>query len=119
MSIVSFAEFWMPNRSSVSGLKDRLFQAQLAYEGRAGKRLTRVEFAEMVGVSQPTASDWFTGTRTPSLEQTETIARCLGVSPGWLGFNEGVMLSGNHPPAKPMPLDQKTRVESPKKRRAR
>jgi transcriptional regulator with XRE-family HTH domain len=102
-------------KSSVAGFKDRLFQAQLAYEGRAGKRLTRMEFAEMVGVSQPTASDWFTGTRTPSLEQTETIARCLGVSPGWLGFGEGAM-NHEHEPPKPTQHESRVQVGQSKRR---
>jgi transcriptional regulator with XRE-family HTH domain len=79
----------MVNKSSVSGFPERLFQAQLAYEGKRGARLTRADFAEMVGVSQPTASDWFNGNRTPSLEQVEMIAKRLGVEPAWLAYGAG------------------------------
>ena len=90
----------MVDKSSVGGFQSRLFQAQIAYEGRAGKRLDRTSFAGMVGVSQPTASDWFNGHRTPSLVQTETIANALGVSPAWLAFGMGEGVPVVYPPAK-------------------
>ncbi len=102
----------MAPKSTVIPLPERLFQAQLSYEGKTGERLTRGRFAEMVGVSQPTASEWFTGTRLPSLEQVEAIARALGVSPAWIAFGEGVMLAGNHPPATATPPSSKTRAET-------
>jgi transcriptional regulator with XRE-family HTH domain len=105
----------MPNKSSVDDLPKRLFQAMRQYEARVGERLTGVAFAAMVGVSQPTVSDWENGNRTPGLHQVEAIARTLGVSPGWLAFNEGVMLAGNHPPAKPMPPGNRKKVDPPRR----
>jgi transcriptional regulator with XRE-family HTH domain len=105
----------MANKSSVSGFADRMFEARNAYEGRKRERLTDVAFAEMVGVSQPTVSDWKQGNRTPDLFQTETIARVLSVSAGWLGFGEGTMLAGFHPPAKPMPPGHLEKLDSKRK----
>lgn len=102
-----------------STFAQRLFQAKTAREGQLGERLTQKEIGEILGVSQPTVADWEKGVRTPSIEQVELLAKTLRVSPGWLAFNEGVMLSGNHPPAKPMPPTQKTMVEASKRRRAR
>jgi transcriptional regulator with XRE-family HTH domain len=107
----------MPNKSSVAALPERLFQARNAYEGRVGARLTDVAFAEMVGVSQPTVSDWKNGNRYPDLFQVETIAKALRVSAGWLGFGEGVMLAGYHEPPKPMPPGHLTKVEPTRRKR--
>jgi transcriptional regulator with XRE-family HTH domain len=73
----------------------------------------------MVGASQPTVAEWENGVRTPSIEQVELLSEALGVSPGWLAFNEGVMLSGHQPPVQTMPLGRKVKVEAPKKRRAK
>jgi transcriptional regulator with XRE-family HTH domain len=105
----------VPNKSSVPLFPERLFQARNHYEGKVGGRLTDVAFAEMMGVSQPTVSDWKNGNRYPDLVQTEKMARVLGVSAGWLGFAEGTMLAGHHPPAKPMPPERLEKVESKKK----
>lgn len=90
----------MSNKSLVSGFAERLFRSQLAFEAKTGKRLTRQDFAKMMGVSQPTASEWFSGNRTPSLEQVELISRKLEVNPGWLAFGgAGVDKLENYEPA--------------------
>ncbi len=105
----------LANKPGTADFKTRLFQAQLHYEGKVGERLTQAALGALVGVSQPTAADWLNGVRTPSIEQVEALARALGISPGWLAFNEGVMLAGNHPPAKPMPPGSRKKVDPPRR----
>lgn len=116
----------MSNKSLVADFSERLFRAQLAYEAKTGKRLTRQGFATLMGVSQPTASEWFNGNRTPTLEQVETIARKLEVNPGWLAFGSRGMdkLENYQPATEPPPgyYEDVTRPESkvePIKKRAR
>lgn len=89
----------------------RLFLAYKSYEGRLGSKVSQAALAEAIGESQPTISEWLRKDgRVPSVEQVERVARVLGVSPGWVAFNEGVMLSGAHPPAKPLPAGRLTKV---------
>lgn len=109
----------MPNKTLAGEFAARLFQAQLAYEGRIGRRLTREEFASMVDVSHPTVSAWLNANQLPSIVQVQDIARALGVSPGWLAFGEGVMLSGNHEPPKLPTHPTRTKVESKPKAKRR
>lgn len=90
----------MADKSLISGLPERLFRAQLAFEAKRGRRLTQSVFADLVGVSQATVSDWFKGIRTPSLEQVETISMKLEVNPGWLAFGgKGTDKVENYEPA--------------------
>ena len=56
---------------------DKVRLKRLIREAR-GDRSQR-EFAKFLGVSQPTISDWETGNYAPSLENTEVLARCLGI----------------------------------------
>lgn len=45
-----------------------------------GKR-TQAEFAELLGVSQPTITGWEKGVNLPSLDSLERLADIVGVSP--------------------------------------
>lgn len=42
--------------------------------------ITQKELASMVGVSQPTVSDWFNNKKDPSGERLEKLSSVLGVS---------------------------------------
>jgi len=46
---------------------------------RIGRRLTSITLANMLGVSQGTVVRWETGTRTPTIDSVELLARALGV----------------------------------------
>ncbi|RXG62729.1 XRE family transcriptional regulator [Candidatus Atribacteria bacterium 1244-E10-H5-B2] len=51
------------------------------YRGREGKRLTQVDLALLVGVSQVYISQFETGGLVPSKSQTKKISKILGISP--------------------------------------
>jgi transcriptional regulator with XRE-family HTH domain len=57
---------------------DKARLKRLIREAR-GERSQR-EFAKFLGVAQPTISDWEVGNYAPSLENTELLAKCLGIS---------------------------------------
>lgn len=105
----------MSDKLAVDGVGQRMFQAWKSFEGERGSRVTQGELADLVGESQPTLSDWFAGKREPSLRQVLTFCRVVRASPGWISYNEGVMKSGHHPPAKPMPPGE--RIEAKGSRR--
>ena len=48
------------------------------------KKLTQVELAEMLGVTQSTISGWKNGLRMPRTKQIKPLAKALGVSVGML-----------------------------------
>lgn len=43
--------------------------------------LTHTEFAERVGVAQPTVTDWINGKKTPSRDSLPKLSRELGIPP--------------------------------------
>jgi transcriptional regulator with XRE-family HTH domain len=100
------------------GLGNRLKRAMAHYFVTTGREFTPAQLAKAVDRSEGTISLWINGQSYPSIEQAYTLARALSVSASWLVYEEGVMLAGYHPPAKPMPPDRLERVES-KKRGAR
>jgi transcriptional regulator with XRE-family HTH domain len=57
---------------------DKVRLKNLVKEAR-GERSQR-EFAKYLGVAQPTVSDWERGNYAPSLENTEILAKCLGIT---------------------------------------
>lgn len=65
--------------------------------------IVQKELASMVGVSQPTVSDWFNNKTDPSGERLEKLSKIFGVSrAAILGYDE-------KPPSPPAPkIDQHT-----------
>jgi transcriptional regulator with XRE-family HTH domain len=64
---------------------------------------TQAALAEAVGVSTATASQWRSGTKTPSATNLTKIAKWLGVQPAWLSYGE--------PGEVDRPIDPKKREE--------
>jgi DNA-binding XRE family transcriptional regulator len=99
---------------------DRLGRAVAQVYASTGRRITGDDLAEAVGRSGATVSLWMNGQSYPSLEQAYKISEALGVSPGWLCFNEGVMLHGHHTEGvKPMPPEHLERVVSKRRKTGR
>ena len=98
---------------------DRLGRAVAQVYASTGRRVTGDDMAGAVGRSEATVSLWLNGHSYPSLGQAYKLAETLGVSAGWLCFNEGVMLAGHHTePPKAMPPERLEKVES-KRRHSR
>ncbi|HAF43463.1 MAG TPA: hypothetical protein DCK83_00580 [Gallionellaceae bacterium] len=64
---------------------------------RTAANLSKTELAKLVGVSNPTVSDWESGD-IKKLEAENLLKLCevLHVSPRWLQFGEGDMTTGNY-----------------------
>ena len=52
---------------------------------------TQTSFAEVLGVSQPTVSNWEAGTQEPNFDTLKRITRLFGVSVGWLFEEQEIM----------------------------
>jgi transcriptional regulator with XRE-family HTH domain len=49
-----------------------------------GKVLTKANLAEIIGVSRPTVSGWFSGDSTPTASAIKSICELYNVSPDWI-----------------------------------
>ena len=58
-------------------------------EALAASGLTQTEFADQLGVSQPTVSMWLSGDRRPDRKIIGKVASLLRVSATWLDYGEG------------------------------
>jgi transcriptional regulator with XRE-family HTH domain len=92
------------------GLGERLKRAVASVYATTGEKITPADLGAAVERSEGTISLWQNGESYPSIEQAYKLAARLGISAAWLVYNEGVMLAGNHPPARPMPPGQKVDV---------
>jgi transcriptional regulator with XRE-family HTH domain len=46
----------------------------------ADSKITQTDFAQSIGVSQPTVSDWLSGEIRPSIDNLIAISRATGIS---------------------------------------
>lgn len=115
MSSIFFQADEMANkRFGAADFGARVLQARMFMSAREGRVVSQTEIGDTLGVTGVTVGRWEEGGREPnSLEQVERLALALGVSPGWLAFGEGAMLSGHHGPAKRLPDSEKKKVEPP------
>jgi hypothetical protein len=108
------------------GFAERLFKAHSHLEGREGVRISREEIGKRIGKvlrssgpDQSTVASWFNRGIIPAPDLGIVVAKVYGISPGWLYFNEGVMLHGNHEGVKPMPPEHLERVVSKRRKTGR
>jgi transcriptional regulator with XRE-family HTH domain len=59
--------------------KQYLEKKYLEWQNREGGRKTITEFADFLGISQPTISNYMTGARKPDTEKAMKIANKLGI----------------------------------------
>ena len=101
-----------------STIGQRIFIAHLELSYRLGRRVTLVEFGQMIAKclrrSTPFAatavSRWEAGQQTPTPEVIEAIAELTGVDPGWISHGQKS--------AAPAPRSQKGRETDPAVERA-
>lgn len=101
-----------------STIGQRIFIAHLELSYRLGRRVTLVEFGQMIAKClrrstpfAPTAvSRWEAGQQTPTPEVIEAIAELTGVDPGWISHGKKS--------AAPAPRSQNGRETDPAVERA-
>ena len=54
---------------------------------RQGRKLTQQEFADRLGITRPTISNYETGRRTPHLSELKRFAEFFGVDLNYFGIN--------------------------------
>src|SRR4051812_12641525 len=69
--------------NATRGMKERIKLAmQLA-------GLTQSELAKRLDLSQAAVSGWLKGTKMPTSDNIEAMAKVLAATPQWLAYNEG------------------------------
>jgi len=58
-------------------------------KARENKSLSRRALAELIQAGYSALSNYESGSREPNFATTEKLAAALGVSAGWLAFDEG------------------------------
>lgn len=72
-----------------TSIRERFFLARTTLSIREGRTVTQTELARRVGITPQSWSAYESGESEPSFDLAALIVRALGVTGGWLFFNEG------------------------------